>query len=450
MMRVTIIFDNFGPYHLARARAAAKRMEVTGVELRARSKTYSWETPGGADFRKVTLARVPGHGRAERRALTPHLEKALAESRPDVIAVNGWGDFLAPQSIRWCVRNKVPFVLLSESSALDGPSSSIRSLVKRRLVRMASAALVGGQPHREHVIGLGMAADRVFTGYNAVDNGYFAEESMKVRKSDGSKVGKYFLASNRFVERKNLARLIDAYAAYGRAATVGRAMDTPTGRDERESACGGPALRDDVGRPGGPSPPWDLCLLGDGELKSSLIAQCRALGLNVMEAAPWESFVISGTSASHSPSTPLAASVFFPGFRQISELPRFYAHAGCFIHPAMVEPWGLVVNEAMASGLPVLVSNRCGCARDLVESGVNGFTFDPEDAGELAGLLSKVAGNGFPLSAFASESRRIIARWAPEAFASGLESAAKRALECGSARSSRIDRLLLDCLCAVR
>jgi glycosyltransferase involved in cell wall biosynthesis len=47
------------------------------------------------------------------------------------------------------------------------------------------------------------------------------------------------------------------------------------------------------------------------------------------------------------------------------------------VHASTTEQWGLVVNEAMAAGLPVLVSDRCGCAPDLVEVGVNGFTFDP-------------------------------------------------------------------------
>jgi 1,2-diacylglycerol 3-alpha-glucosyltransferase len=57
--------------------------------------------------------------------------------------------------------------------------------------------------------------------------------------------------------------------------------------------------------------------------------------------------------------------------------------ASAFIQASTTEQWGLVVNEAMASGLPVLVSERCGCAPDLVKNGVNGYTFDPYDIKEI-------------------------------------------------------------------
>ena len=62
-----------------------------------------------------------------------------------------------------------------------------------------------------------------------------------------------------------------------------------------------------------------------------------------------------------------------------------------FVHASASEQWGLVVNEAMAAGLPVIVSERCGCAPDLVREGVNGLTFDPCDVAELAGLMERVA-----------------------------------------------------------
>ena len=121
---------------------------------------------------------------------------------------------------------------------------------------------------------------------------------------------------------------------------------------------------------------------------------------------------------------PVASTVFFPGFRQIDELPRFYAHAGCFVHPAMEEPWGLVINEAMACGLPVLSSRNVGAAEELVENGVNGWTFDPTDVQGLARLLCQVSNAEFPLASFGDASRRIIEeRCATAAFGRGLVAA---------------------------
>ena len=102
-------------------------------------------------------------------------------------------------------------------------------------------------------------------------------------------------------------------------------------------------------------------------------------------------------------------------------MPAYYGLASAFVHASTTEQWGLVVNEAMASGLPVLVSNRCGCAPDLVQEGVNGFTFDPYNVEQLAQLMLKISAfQTFSLSTFGAASRRIIADWGPERFASGL------------------------------
>ena len=84
-------------------------------------------------------------------------------------------------------------------------------------------------------------------------------------------------------------------------------------------------------------------------------------------------------------------SVHLVGAQSYGDVPAYYALAGAFVHASTTEQWGLVVNEAMASGLPVLVSNRCGCAPDLVQEGVNGFTFDPCNVEELAQLMLKIS-----------------------------------------------------------
>src|ERR1035441_8598070 len=147
-----------------------------------------------------------------------------------------------------------------------------------------------------------------------------------------------------------------------------------------------------------PVVPWSLVLLGDGPLRSALNSQLSTLNLH-----------------SH---------VLLPGFKQYPDLPVYYGLASAFIHASTTEQWGLVVNEAMASGLPVLVSNRCGCATDLVQEGKNGFTFDPCNVEQLAQLMAKIS--AFQLSsllAFGDASRQIISNWGPERFAHGLKEA---------------------------
>jgi glycosyltransferase involved in cell wall biosynthesis len=131
----------------------------------------------------------------------------------------------------------------------------------------------------------------------------------------------------------------------------------------------------------------------------------------------------------------------------VEELPAFYAGAGAFIHPALSEPWGLVINEAMASGLPIISSRNVGAAKELVQEGVNGFTFDPEDIEELARLMVRI--ENLPhkeRAAMGSESRRIIAKWDPECFAQGVMQSAQAAIEGSAKRLGFLDRLLLEIL----
>ena len=143
----------------------------------------------------------------------------------------------------------------------------------------------------------------------------------------------------------------------------------------------------------------------------------------------------------------LDACVHLPGFKQYPELPAYYGLASAFIHASTTEQWGLVVNEAMASGLPVLVSNRCGCARDLVQEGVNGFTFDPYNVEQMAELMLKISTfQDVSLSAFGDASRAIIIKWGPERFASGLKSALECALKVGTKRAGILNRMLLFAL----
>jgi glycosyltransferase involved in cell wall biosynthesis len=83
----------------------------------------------------------------------------------------------------------------------------------------------------------------------------------------------------------------------------------------------------------------------------------------------------------------IADAVQFAGLKPARETTPYFAFAGCFVLPSSREPWGLVVNEAMASGLPVIVSRKCGCAEDLDENGANGYLFDPSSDEELSGHL---------------------------------------------------------------
>jgi glycosyltransferase involved in cell wall biosynthesis len=197
----------------------------------------------------------------------------------------------------------------------------------------------------------------------------------------------YFLASSRFVEKKNLPQLLIAFAAYKQSVQVNT---------------------------------WPLVLLGDGPLRAQLEDQIRQLNLTHY--------------------------VILPGFKQYQELPAYYGLARAFVHASTSEQWGLVVNEAMASGLPVLVSARCGCALDLVVNGRNGFTFDPGNVEEISQLMLRISGGGCDLVSMGMASREIIADWSPEKFAAGLTRAVDAALSQPRHEASLVQRSTVELL----
>jgi glycosyltransferase involved in cell wall biosynthesis len=120
----------------------------------------------------------------------------------------------------------------------------------------------------------------------------------------------------------------------------------------------------------------------------------------------------------------------------------YYAWANAFVHASRSEQWGLVVNEAIASGLPVIVSNRCGCAPELVNG--NGSTFDPTKERELTVRLLEMASlSDEERKDLGNNSYRIAANFAPERFGEGLERAASVAMRVPQKRFGVMDRALL-------
>ena len=120
------------------------------------------------------------------------------------------------------------------------------------------------------------------------------------------------------------------------------------------------------------------------------------------------------------------------------------AFAGAFVHVSLSEQWGLVVNEAMAAGLPVIVSRQCGCAEDLVADGVNGWTVDAHSEAEIAARLADVT--QADRAAMAVAGQQIVARYGPARFAQGLAAALDAASAVPARGLSLADRALIATL----
>jgi glycosyltransferase involved in cell wall biosynthesis len=138
------------------------------------------------------------------------------------------------------------------------------------------------------------------------------------------------------------------------------------------------------------------------------------------------SLVFAGDGPMRAPLEPLArdiypGSVFFAGFVQRDDLANYYALAECLVMPTHSDPWGLVVNEAMACGLPVICSKVAGCAADLV--GENGILIEPGKVPELASAMLAMAKDSELRKSMSRHSSRLIRNYSPEACAAGIAEA---------------------------
>lgn len=388
--KLGVFFHRLGPYHHARLAAASKLGSIIAIELTYKDSIYEWDVVSHRNgFEKITI-----FSKDDVIENTLQLNKRIIVTlngiKPDILAIPGWGSKHSLIALNWCVENNVPAVLMSESTYGDATRNPVKEAVKARIVGCFSTALVGGGDNSDYLKRLGFCVSAIWQGYDVVDNDYFGKSALEIKiglkrnRNLGNLPERFFLASGRFVEKKNHLGLIQAYACY---------------RERSED------------------PPWDLIILGDGPLRVKIEALVNKLSLNDC--------------------------VKLPGFKQYGELPKYYGLAGAFVHPSTVEQWGLVVNEAMASGLPVLVSKRCGCARDLVQEGVNGYTFDPVDVEGLALLLGKIADDDRGRHCMGRASKQIIDKWSPHTFAENLWKAANFAAQNPTGRIGNFNRLLL-------
>ena len=103
--------------------------------------------------------------------------------------------------------------------------------------------------------------------------------------------------------------------------------------------------------------------------------------------------------------------VFFAGFKNQSELPKYYSLADIFVFPSAIEQWGLVVNEAMCFGLPIITTNGVAASSDLVRHGENGFIYPPGDVEKLIQYLKKTLEDPTKRQKMGEKSLEIISNW---------------------------------------
>ena len=394
---LAFVWSAFGPYHVARCRAVARRASdrfaVVGIELGATTRAYAWRPSGAqADFPKIRLH----NGCAEdvpALSVFLRLRKTLSAIDCRVAFLPSYWPLPSLCGLAAARSLGCATVMMNESHDGTASPARLRRLAKRVAVGQFDAALVGGERHRRYFTSLGMRPERVFVGYDAVDNDLFERCSDRARLSSGevrARLGlpdRYFLSLGRLVAKKNLRRVLEAFSLFRRR------------------------------NPDGPA----LVLVGEGPERNELWREAQSLGLTAADGVPGPQ--------------PLTADVLFFGWQQIEESIPFYALADAFVLASTKEEWGLVVNEAMACGVPPLVSSRAGCAQDLVRPDVTGWLFDPDSASELARLMELVHRHPDRALEAGRAARAYVRHWDCRQFADGALAAAEAAL--GETRASQ-------------
>jgi glycosyltransferase involved in cell wall biosynthesis len=294
----------------------------------------------------------------------------LKKFSPEAIICGGYNYVASWQALMWALRCRVRFILWSESNAQDerGQRKPVEFL-KAHFRKRCDGFVVPGRSAFEYLRLLGAPAERIFAAPNAVDNTFFAAQAEGVKRQPAAfreKLGlprRFILFVGRLVPEKGVFELLEAYA-------------------KLESG-----LRTEV---------W-LVFAGDGVSREELTQLAKRIEPGV---------------------------VCFPGFAQREDLAGLYALAETLVLPTHSDTWGLVVNEAMACGLPIIVSNVAGCAADLVEDGWNGYVVPPRDSEKLSVAINALVRQPELKQRMSARSSERIRNYTPEACADGLAAAA--------------------------
>lgn len=294
------------------------------------------------------------------RHLNPSIVPALARGRYEmVIFMLGWGSVTALLGILTCRLTGTPFFLYGDSS-FPPPEITLRARLRARFLRalfgMTTGFMTSGVLNADYYAHYGAARARFFLLPWAVDNDRFAAAGRLEPGERNALRTRYgiaddaivFLFSAKLIARKDPFALLKAYERMQR----------------RDRAA--------------------VVFMGNGVLREPLETYACEHGLG---------------------------GVHFTSFVNQTALPKHYAIADVFVLPSLVEPRGAVINEAMAVGLPVVTTDRCGSIGDIVLDGDNAFIYPAGDDGALTAIMDRLTIDDALRARMGQRSREIIAMW---------------------------------------
>ena len=346
-------------------------------------QAFAWDIPllEGYDWQLIPNKRKAPRLNGLLRSSTPAIYSLLANAKPDVLIITGWQALPLLQALWAAIRLGIPRIVRGDSNALRPRPASVRAMHRLLLPRF-DGFLSTGKLNRQFYINYGIGDERVFPAPHFVDNDRFAgqvRESLSERDSLRARWkvadgATCFLYAGKLEPKK---RVMDLLAAIEKTRLNGASVH--------------------------------LLVTGAGELMD------QAVNFSEKHNLP----------------------VTLTGFLNQTEITRAYAAADCLVLPSDYgETWGLVVNEAMACGLPAIVSDRVGCGPDLVEEGVTGGIFPCGDVDALARKLQEFASDPDRLAQMGERAGQLIKAYSVESAVAGT----MKAIEYLTGSAKRVEK----------
>jgi len=295
--------------------------------------------------------------------LNPTILYRLIKYSPEIIILGGYhhpSDLLA---LLYAKFFKKKIILWCESNKYDWRwNYPLKDYYKKWFIRSCTGYIVPGEASYGYLIALGAQDKKIYLAPNAVDNDYFTWASNKHRQT-----------KEEFKQAKGYPKKLILY--------VGRLIDQK----------------------------GILDLLKAFQMISS--EDCESGLLLIGSAENWYKNFVKTNNIKN---------VFFEGFILQENLSAYYAASDVFVLPAHSDPWGLVLNEAMACGLPVISSNAAGAACDLIKQGENGYIFQKGNINQLNNYLRDILNDDQKRTSMGEESRKIIQNYSPLKCAQGV------------------------------
>jgi glycosyltransferase involved in cell wall biosynthesis len=347
-MKIIIIINYIGPIRVFLFNKINEYLKKSNsflkvIFLSETDKNRNWdrEKDMNFDYEVLNNFAIREHGKdLNTFFVNPGILKLLNKENPDKIICFGWDHFAAYVANWWARKNKKDFILWSGSTKYERSwRRTLFSPLVKYLIKRTDKFFAYGTRAKEYLIHLGAHTSSIQLFFNTIDIDFFEKntnnitdlEKKRIKDKIGIKTNKVILFSGRLIEMKGIFEMVEGFKLY---------------TDGNEKAS--------------------LVIMGTGPDEEKLKKKIKEERIE---------------------------NVFFVGFVQYKDLYKFYAISDLLLFPSRQDIWGLVVNEALACGLPVITTEKVGASVDLVENTKNGFIIPPNCPKCIRDSIAKVFEN---------------------------------------------------------